>query len=74
MLFIGLAAVTARGGEGMLRAVVAGLLVAAAAFVVPALHDYSPILAALVVAPLRSLPICLVVGVVGYAVAASIGL
>jgi 4-azaleucine resistance transporter AzlC len=50
VLFIGLAAVTARGRDGLLRAVVAALVVALAAFVVPAVHDYAPILAALIVA------------------------
>jgi hypothetical protein len=34
----------------MLRAVAAGLIVAVAAFVVPAFHDYAPIAAALIVA------------------------
>jgi predicted branched-subunit amino acid permease len=50
VLFIGLAAVTARGTEGLIRAGVAALLVAAAAFLVPALYNYAPIVAALIVA------------------------
>ena len=50
VLFIGLSAVTARGTEGMLRALVAAVIVVATAFVVPALFDYAPIVAAIIVA------------------------
>jgi branched chain amino acid efflux pump len=50
VLFIGLAAVTARGRDGLLRAVAAALLVLVAGFVVPAFHDFAPIVAALIVA------------------------
>ena len=50
VLFIGLAALTARGKEGLLRAVVAAALVVLAALFVPALYDYAPIFAAILVA------------------------
>ncbi|MDL2334746.1 MAG: AzlC family ABC transporter permease [Chloroflexota bacterium] len=50
ILFIGLAAVTARGKEGMLRGLAAALIVFAIALVLPGLFDYAPIIAAIVVA------------------------
>jgi predicted branched-subunit amino acid permease len=50
VLFIGLAAVTARGTAGMIRGLAAALLVLVSALVVPALFDYAPIVAAIVVA------------------------
>ena len=57
VLFIGLAAVTARGKEGMLRALAAALIVLAVALLVPGLFDYAPIIAAIVVAlPSRRTP------------------
>jgi predicted branched-subunit amino acid permease len=55
VLFIGLAALTARGREGMLRALAAALLVILSAIFVPPLYDYAPIIAAILVAlPSRS--------------------
>jgi predicted branched-subunit amino acid permease len=56
VLFIGLAALTARGIEGSLRALAAAALVVLAALSVPALFDYAPIVAAILVAipPRRS--------------------
>jgi predicted branched-subunit amino acid permease len=50
VLFIGLAALTARGMEGLLRALAAAGLVALSAVFVPDLFDYAPIIAAIVVA------------------------
>lgn len=50
VLFIGLAAVTANGREGMVRAVIAAALVVLAALFVPAVHDFAPIFAAIIVA------------------------
>jgi predicted branched-subunit amino acid permease len=50
VLFIGLAALTARGRDGMFRAVAAALLVILSAFLVPALFNYMPIIAAILVA------------------------
>jgi predicted branched-subunit amino acid permease len=50
VLFIGLAAVTARGREGMMRGLLAGLIVVATALVLPGLFDYAPVIAAIVVA------------------------
>ncbi len=50
VLFIGLAALTARGREGSLRALAAAALVVISALFVPALFDYAPILAAILVA------------------------
>jgi predicted branched-subunit amino acid permease len=55
VLFIGLAALTARGRDGMFRALAAAALVVLSAIFVPALFDYSPIIAAIIVAlPSRS--------------------
>jgi predicted branched-subunit amino acid permease len=50
VLFIGLAAVTARGKEGTLRALAAAAIVVTIALLVPGLFDYAPIIAAIVVA------------------------
>jgi hypothetical protein len=50
VLFIGLAALTARGRAGLLRALAAAGLVALSAVFVPDLFDYAPIIAAIVVA------------------------
>lgn len=50
ILFIGLAAVTARGKEGMLRGLAAALIVLGIALLLPGLFDYAPIIAAIVVA------------------------
>ncbi len=50
ILFIGLAAVTARGPEGMLRGLAAAGIVLGIAFLLPGLFDYAPIIAAIVVA------------------------
>lgn len=50
VLFIGLAALTARGREGLLRALAAAGLVVLSALLVPALFDYTPIIAAIIVA------------------------
>ena len=50
VLFIGLAALTARGREGLLRALAAAGLVVLSALFVPALFDYAPIIAAIIVA------------------------
>jgi predicted branched-subunit amino acid permease len=55
VLFIGLAGLTARGREGMLRAVAAAVLVVLTALFIPALFGYAPIIAAILVAlPSRS--------------------
>jgi len=54
VLFIGLAAITANGRDGVARAIAAGLMVAGSAFLVPDLHAFAPIIAAvLVVLPPR---------------------
>jgi predicted branched-subunit amino acid permease len=50
VLFIGLAALTARGREGIFRAVAAAVLVVLTGFFVPALFGYAPIIAAILVA------------------------
>lgn len=50
VLFIGLAALTARGTDGMLRALAAAVLVLLSALFAPALFDYAPIIAAIIVA------------------------
>jgi predicted branched-subunit amino acid permease len=50
VLFIGLAALTARGRDGMLRALAAAGIVVISAFVIPALTNYAPIIAAILVA------------------------
>jgi predicted branched-subunit amino acid permease len=50
VLFIGLAALTARGRDGMLRALAAAVLVVLSAFLVPQLFNYAPIIAAILVA------------------------
>ena len=50
VLFIGLAALTARGRDGMLRALAAAGIVVISAFVVPAVLNYAPIIAAILVA------------------------
>ena len=50
VLFIGLAAITAGGRAGWLRAVLAGALVALLAVLLPDVHAFAPILAALAVA------------------------
>lgn len=54
VLFIGLAALTARGREVLLRALTAAGLVVLSALFVPALFDYAPIIAAIIVAALPS--------------------
>lgn len=50
VLFIGLAAITARGRDLVVRAVVAGVVVAVVATVLPAARPFAPILAAVAVA------------------------
>lgn len=50
VLFIGLAALTARGKEGMVRGLAAAGLVVLSALLVPGLFDYAPIIAAILVA------------------------
>jgi predicted branched-subunit amino acid permease len=50
VLFVGLAAITVRGRHGVVRVVVASALVLAVSLLVPDLHAFAPILAALVVA------------------------
>lgn len=54
VLFIGLAALTARGREVLLRALAAAGLVVLAALFVPAFFDYAPIIAAILVAVVPS--------------------
>ena len=50
VLFIGLAAIAATGRSGALRAVAAGVIVLLGTILVPGLHPFLPILAALLVA------------------------
>ena len=49
-LFVGLAAITVRGRQGVIRALIAAALVLVLALLVPELHAFVPIIAALVVA------------------------
>jgi predicted branched-subunit amino acid permease len=50
VLFVGLAAITARGRDGAIRAVAAGLIVLVAAVAVPAVRPFVPLVAAVMVA------------------------
>ena len=50
VLFVGLTALTVRGREGIVRAVVAAAIVLAVSLLLPELHAYVPIVAAFIVA------------------------
>jgi predicted branched-subunit amino acid permease len=50
VLFVGLAALTVRGRDGVLRSVVAAVIVVVLALLVPALYSFLPIIAAVIVA------------------------